>query len=230
MSQDRLDRALDEMRREAVDAGTLDAARARVWDKVTNAAVAASAAMAQCAEFRTDFRAYLSGTLTGSRRVLMEDHLSRCPACRASMAEMKGERRVIAMPQRSSVPLDAMGNPRRGSRIGPVGRVSRPRHHRCLVGSWRPAGHGRVRHRRTVPPARRSARSRRRHRRKGVGPHGPGSSGRAAPRRRIDSGCQRADGALRDRRLERPGHSPPARRRHRPGREATPRPPARPDA
>ena len=96
MSEDRLERALEEMRREAVDAGTLDAARARVWDKVTNAAVAG------CAEFRPDFRAYLSGTLTGSRRVLMEDHLSRCPACRVSMAEMKGERRVIAMPQRSS--------------------------------------------------------------------------------------------------------------------------------
>jgi FecR protein/Putative zinc-finger len=95
MSEDRLERALDEMKREAVDAGTLDAARARVWEKVTNAAVAG------CAEFRPDLRAYLSGTLTGSRRVLMEDHLSRCPACRASMAEMKGERRVIAMPQRS---------------------------------------------------------------------------------------------------------------------------------
>ena len=95
MSEDRLEQALDEMRREDVDAGTLDAARARVWDKVTNAAVAG------CAEFRQDFRAYVGGTLTGSRRVLMEDHLSRCPACRTSMAEMKGERRVIAMPQRS---------------------------------------------------------------------------------------------------------------------------------
>jgi len=96
MSEDRLERALQEMKEEAVDAGTLDAARARVRDTVT------SAAMAGCAEFRRDFRAYLSGTLTGSRRLLMEDHLSRCPACRASMAEMKGERRVIAMPQRSS--------------------------------------------------------------------------------------------------------------------------------
>ena len=96
MSEDRLEKALQEMREEDVDAGTLEAARARVWDKVTNAAGAG------CAEFRPDFRAYLSGALGGSRRVLMEDHLSRCPACRASMAEMKGERRVVAMPQRSS--------------------------------------------------------------------------------------------------------------------------------
>ncbi len=96
MSEDRLERALQEMKQEDVDAGTLEAARARVWDKVTNAGGAS------CAEFRPDFRAYLSGELAGSRRVLMEDHLSRCPACRASVAGMKGERRVIAMPQRSS--------------------------------------------------------------------------------------------------------------------------------
>jgi hypothetical protein len=96
MSDDRLERALQEMKQEDVDAGTLEAARARVWDAVTNAGGAS------CAEFRPDFRAYLSGELGGSRRVLMEDHLSRCPACRVSMAGMKGERRVVAMPQRSS--------------------------------------------------------------------------------------------------------------------------------
>ena len=96
MSEDRLEKALQEMRQEDVDAGTLEAARARVWDEVTNAAGAS------CAEFRPDFRAYLSGQLGGSRRVLMDDHLSRCPACRVSMAEVQGERRVIAMPQRSS--------------------------------------------------------------------------------------------------------------------------------
>jgi hypothetical protein len=96
MSEDRLERALQEMKREDVDAGTLDAARARVWDEVT------SAGGAGCAEFRPDFRAYVSGELGGSRRVLMEDHLSRCAACRVSMAGMQGERRVIAMPQRST--------------------------------------------------------------------------------------------------------------------------------
>jgi hypothetical protein len=96
MSEDRLENALQEMRQENVDAGTLEAARVRVWDEVT------SAASTSCAEFRTDFRAYLSGGLGGNRRVLMEDHLSRCSACRASMAELKGERRVVAMPQRSA--------------------------------------------------------------------------------------------------------------------------------
>jgi hypothetical protein len=96
MSEDRLERALQEMKQEDVDAGTLESARTRVWDEV------ASAAGASCAEFRSDFRAYLSGSLAGNRRVLMEDHLSRCAACRSSLAGMKGERKVIAMPQRSS--------------------------------------------------------------------------------------------------------------------------------
>lgn len=96
MSQDRLERALEEMKQEAVDAATLDAVRARVWNTLTNTAVDG------CAEFRPDLRAYLSGTVTGGRRVLLEDHVSRCAACRTALAEMKGERRVIAMPQRSS--------------------------------------------------------------------------------------------------------------------------------
>src|SRR5512137_560226 len=93
MSEDRLEQALQEMRQEDVDAATLDAARARVWNAVTGTA--------GCAEFRAEFHAYLGGGLADGRRVLLEDHLGRCPACRAAMAEQKGERRVIAMPQRS---------------------------------------------------------------------------------------------------------------------------------
>jgi FecR-like protein len=96
MSEDRLERALQQMKEEDVRAGTLEAARARVWEKVTNPG------SATCAELRQEFRAYLNDELRGGRRMLVEDHLGRCAACRSSMADMKGERRVIAMPQRSS--------------------------------------------------------------------------------------------------------------------------------
>jgi ferric-dicitrate binding protein FerR (iron transport regulator) len=96
MSEDRLERALQEMREEDVDAGTLEAARARAWEKVTHAGSAA------CAEFRQDFRAYLGQELGANRRTLVEDHLGRCPGCRARIAEMKGERPIVAMPRRSS--------------------------------------------------------------------------------------------------------------------------------
>jgi hypothetical protein len=96
MAEDRQERALQEMTAEDVDAGTLEAARARVWEKMTNPV------SATCAQFRPDFHAYLANELGDSRRVLLEDHLSRCPACRARLAEMKGERHIVAMPVRSS--------------------------------------------------------------------------------------------------------------------------------
>src|SRR6185436_2477941 len=97
MSEDRLERGLQEMKDEDVDTGTLEAARTRVWQQVTNAG------SVNCAEFRQDFRAYLGNELGGSRRILVEDHLSRCPSCRARIAEMKGEKPVVvAMPVRSS--------------------------------------------------------------------------------------------------------------------------------
>jgi hypothetical protein len=98
MTEDRLERALQQMKEENVDARTLEAARARVWEDMTHGG------SATCVEFRQDFRAYLASELAGSRRVLVEDHLSRCPACRGRIAEMKGERTVIAMPVRSTSP------------------------------------------------------------------------------------------------------------------------------
>ena len=104
MSEDRLEGAVEEMRRETVDATTLDAARARVWDKVTNAAVSG------CTEFQPEFPAYLSGTLIGGRRMLLEDHISRCSACRAELADLRGDRKVVAMPRRSSTPWRRWGS------------------------------------------------------------------------------------------------------------------------
>ena len=96
MSEDRLESALAEMKDEHVDAATLEGARVRVLANLTNAGGAT------CAEFRPDFPAYLANELAASRRLLVQDHLSRCPGCRARIAEMKGEKTVVAMPQRSS--------------------------------------------------------------------------------------------------------------------------------
>ena len=93
MSQDDLERALQEMKKENVDAATLDAVRARVWDTMTNTV------SATCAEFRADLPAYLARELGDSRRILVEDHLGRCPGCRARVGELKGERTIVAMPR-----------------------------------------------------------------------------------------------------------------------------------
>src|SRR6187399_2506938 len=101
MSEDRLERALREMKEEDIDAGTRDTARQRVWDNLTDAGSATQGTLSRrsgpfCAEFRQDLRPYASHELGSSRRLLVEDHLSRCSRCRAELAAMNGERSVVA--------------------------------------------------------------------------------------------------------------------------------------
>jgi hypothetical protein len=115
MSQNSLVRALQEMKDEHADAGTLEAARARVWDTMT------STVSATCAEFRLDLPAYLANELGDSRRILVEDHLGRCPGCRARIAELKGERTIVAMPRRS---LGEGGSSSRWMRWGALGAAA----------------------------------------------------------------------------------------------------------
>jgi hypothetical protein len=92
MSEERLDKALEAMRNEEASAPDLAAAQERVWRQLAGTPSGA------CAEFRPALRDYLDGKLAEARRLLMEDHLARCAACRKALAEMKGERTVVAMP------------------------------------------------------------------------------------------------------------------------------------
>ena len=94
MSEERLDQALEAMNNEPVPAAEIEAARARVWEKLM------ASTGASCAGFRAELGAYAEGRLSGSQRMLLEDHLARCPECRKAFAEMRGERKVVAMPQR----------------------------------------------------------------------------------------------------------------------------------
>ncbi len=100
---DNLEQALQQMRDEDVNVATVETVRARVWSNMT------TATSATCAEFRQDLDAYLRNELGDRRRLLVEDHLGRCPGCRARLAEMKGERVVIAMPMRSTSPWARWG-------------------------------------------------------------------------------------------------------------------------
>jgi hypothetical protein len=94
MSEDRLEKALQAMKSEEVSPEQLADAGARVREKLENPAVAL------CSEFQSQFREYLNGRLEANRRMLLEDHLGRCPACRARLAEEKGVSNVVAMPSR----------------------------------------------------------------------------------------------------------------------------------
>lgn len=92
MSGDRLEELLNEMRDESVAPEEMDAALERVRRKLANP-------VAQlCEEFRPQISEYAAGEFAGSRRLLLEDHLSRCADCRRVLAEIKGERKTIPMP------------------------------------------------------------------------------------------------------------------------------------
>jgi hypothetical protein len=129
MSDDRLERALHAMTEEDVDARTLEAARARVSEKVMNEGAA-------CAEFRQDFRAYLGHELRGSR-----PHPAGRPSQplpRLSRPNRRAEGREAGCRHATAVihPLGAMGRPRRGRRTGlrdPVSGRDSTRLIRCWV-------------------------------------------------------------------------------------------------
>jgi hypothetical protein len=95
MSEDRLEKAIEAMKNETVDPEKLEIVQARVRQKLEEEQVTSV-----CGEFRTDFQAYLQGSLSANRSLLLEDHLGRCPNCRAHLAQLKGDRKVAAMPER----------------------------------------------------------------------------------------------------------------------------------
>ncbi len=94
MSVDKLERALEAMRGESVTPEQIAGAGARVKEKLGIRGVAG------CLEFRSSLTEYLNGQLPLNRRLLMDDHISRCAKCRAQFAEQKGERKVVPMPVR----------------------------------------------------------------------------------------------------------------------------------
>ena len=89
MSEDRLEKALEAVRNESVSPERLEESRIRIREKLVNPGEAV------CAEFRARFQDYADGLLAENRRLLMEDHLSRCPRCRKELAERNGEGQAV---------------------------------------------------------------------------------------------------------------------------------------
>ena len=94
MSEDRLEKALEAMRNESVP----DEELSRVHDRVLENLAPPGETL--CARFQAQLEDYLQSRLSDSRRMLVEDHLSRCPHCRKKLAELKGEQTVLEMPAR----------------------------------------------------------------------------------------------------------------------------------
>ena len=77
MNNQEFDALLDSVRRSEPGRDALEAAGARVRDRLTE-----GQAEGLCHAFRADFAAYRAGTLGEARHMLLEDHLHTCVACR----------------------------------------------------------------------------------------------------------------------------------------------------
>lgn len=104
------DELLESMRAEEAPEAEFVAARERVWKRLAAEsselpAALPTAAETLCANFREQFSAYHDRSLSGARKLLMEDHLGRCPACRRAFAQFEGRApKVVAMPAGASKP------------------------------------------------------------------------------------------------------------------------------
>ena len=93
MNDERFDDLLQDMRDESAPRAQVDAARERVWQHLQESHSLA------CDELRPELADYARGRIRESRRLLVEDHLSRCVACRHALADTRGEHKVTTMPQ-----------------------------------------------------------------------------------------------------------------------------------
>ncbi len=71
-----LDRALEAIRNEDVDSAAVNAAAARVWNRIQHAT------LCSCEDFRALFADFRVGRLAEARTLLVRDHLNECVACR----------------------------------------------------------------------------------------------------------------------------------------------------
>ena len=92
MTNPDFDRLVNSIRDDAPDGDVERAVGDRVRERL-NAPVSE-----HCAQFRADFEAYRAGRLAEGRRMLVEDHLHSCVACRR---EYSGAKNMTVMPARS---------------------------------------------------------------------------------------------------------------------------------
>ena len=88
----RLEQAVTEIRNDSVDPAVIEAAAARVWERLA-AASRQRDHIRGCADFQALIPEYRAGRLPEARATLLKDHLHECVACRQVY-----EGRVVAMP------------------------------------------------------------------------------------------------------------------------------------
>jgi len=89
-----LERAVSEIRDEAIDPAVIEAAAARVWTRLVQAAEPKPAEHIRgCADFQSLMPELRAGRLPAARATLLRDHLHECVACRKVY-----EGKVVALP------------------------------------------------------------------------------------------------------------------------------------
>ena len=104
-----LDKVTADIRNEFVDSATVSAAAERVWARLSAAADTTQLdipAMVEhiegCSDFQSLIPAYLSGSLSEARSLLLVDHTHECIPCRKAMKEARAHRAGTAAPARAA--------------------------------------------------------------------------------------------------------------------------------
>ncbi|MEP6820125.1 MAG: FecR domain-containing protein [bacterium] len=93
-----LDKATSEIRNENVDAAVVDKAAERVWARLASETSAlktetvAAERIGDCADFQSLIPAYLTGSLSEARSLLLVDHTHECIPCRKAMKDARSRR------------------------------------------------------------------------------------------------------------------------------------------
>lgn len=99
-----LDNTTAEMRNESIDPAVVDQAAERVWARLSSAATVEAAAttapasdrIGSCADFQSLIPAYLTGSLSEARSLLLVDHTHECIPCRKAMKDARSRRMAPA--------------------------------------------------------------------------------------------------------------------------------------
>jgi hypothetical protein len=98
-----LDEIIAEVRRESVDEPTVEQAAQRVWARLAEQYPSPATATGRnvekirdCGDFQALVPAYLAGTVSAARSLLLEDHVHGCVACRHALEAARAEFRGVA--------------------------------------------------------------------------------------------------------------------------------------
>jgi hypothetical protein len=104
MSNRKFDQLLSDIRNENVDDRAASEAGERVWKSIaakSAAELGSSRRLQTCEDFEAIIPAYLNESLPETRRMLLEDHLHQCVACRHTLAKVRGELQPVWQPKAS---------------------------------------------------------------------------------------------------------------------------------